>query len=262
MSAAASVREEVVPDGIPSFRERLLGVLRRPTATFAAMTDPEAWLWPAVFLLAGYTVYFLAYGVGGARWQLGWMYSLMTTGNSPTDQATAQAVRNMLAWLAPASQLFGNLLSVPMMVAASWAVRSGVFYGLARLLGGAKPPPGRVAAMVGWAWVPLLFQYSLVGVLMLAVPQVMSFFLPLPAEGGMPKAGEALNTQWHGQMLFYLSPFVFWNLALCVLGVAELFRFPRWKASIVVLVPAVLQLLYLLATYVLSALLLKTFGKS
>lgn len=223
------------------------------------MTDADAWYWAAVLLLVGYTLYFLANGVGGARWQTGWMSDLLSSGNRSSEPA-ARSVDAFMSWVVSASQLFGNLLSVPLMAAISWAVRTGIFYGLARLLGGDKPAWGRVLAMVGWAWLPLFFQYCLVGALMLASPVVMVFFLPLPEQGGMAQAAENLGSKWQGQMLFYLSPFVFWNLALCVVGVAELFRLPRWKATIVVLTPAVLQLGYLAANYLFSATLLKALG--
>ncbi|MGV3719423.1 MAG: Yip1 family protein [Actinomycetota bacterium] len=243
----------------PSFGERVAGVLTRPRETFARMTDADAWYWAAVLLLIGYTLYYLANGVGGARWQTSWMSDVLTSGNRGNDPA-AQSMDRFMAWVASASQLFGNVVSVPLLAAISWAVRTATFYGLARLLGGEKPAWGRVAAMVGWAWLPLFLQYCLVGALMLASPAVMMFFLPLPEQSGMAQAADNLTAKWHGQMLFYLSPFVFWNLALCVIGVAELFRLPRWKAGIVVLTPAVLQLGYLAANYMLSAALLKAFG--
>ncbi len=62
------------------------------------------------------------------------------------------------------------------------------------------------------------------------------------------------------QFLVYLSPFVFWNLALCVVGVAELFRLPRWKAGLVVLVPTVAQLLFLVAMYFVSLAMMDAVG--
>lgn len=240
-------------EAAPSLRERLSGVLLRPTASFARMTDADAWFWPAIFLITGYTLYYLAVGVGGARWQIGWMSNLLRSSTPNPDPAAERAVQGMFVWIAPASQLFGNVVQVPILVALSWSLRSLTFYGLARLFGGEKPFWGRVVAMVGWAWLPLFVQYAVTGVLMLIFPQVMSFILPLPAEQQLGNAAQSLRANWIGPMLFYVSPFVIWNLCLCTLGVAELFRLPRWKATLVVLLPAVAQLLFLLLGYYFSA---------
>jgi hypothetical protein len=249
------------PEPVPTFKERLVGILTRPAATFARMTDADAWLWPAVMLLVGYTIYYVAYGTGGARWQTNWMMNMLATGGSNNNSdPSRQVITSVFSWLGPASQFFGNIVQVPLAVAMSWAMRTAVLYGLARLLGGEKPFWGRVVAMVGWAWVPLFVQYALTGILMLIFPSVMSFFLPLPADGTMTGAAAEFSSRWHGPMLFYLTPFVFWNLALCTIGVAELFRLPRWKASIAVLVPAVLQLGFMILSYWASTALLGAFG--
>jgi hypothetical protein len=49
-------------------------------------------------------------------------------------------------------------------------------------------------------------------------------------------------------------------MALCVIGVADLFRLPRWKATIVVLLPAVGHLLFMIAVYAASVWMLKGIG--
>lgn len=189
----------------------------------------------------------------------GRMASLLRNSGGNSD-AAQQAMQTMMSWLAPATQLFGNLLQVPLIVAVSWAMRTATFYGLARLFGGERPHWSRVVAMVGWAWLPLFFQYALVGLLMLLLPPVMGFFLPLPSGSEMGRAGHLMRASWQGPMLFYLSPLVFWNLVLCTVGVSELFRLPRWKATLVVLLPAVVQLLFMLGAYLFSAAMMQSFG--
>lgn len=260
MSQSLPITAPTPSETAPPLRERLVGVLRRPAETFAKMTDADAWFWPAIFLLVGYTLYYLAYGVGGARWQIGWMGGLLQRGGATNDPAAEQAMQTILAWVAPASQLFANVVQVPLTVAVSWTLRSLTLYGLARLFGGEKPFWGRVVAMVGWAWLPLFVQYAVVGVSMLVSPQVMSFFLPLPSGQEIGRAAQSMRSNWQGQMLFYLSPFVFWNLALSVIGVSVLFRLPRWKATLVVLIPAVVQLLFMLLSYFFSTAMMQSFG--
>ena len=255
MEAAASVTPEPGLERPPSFRERFVGVLVRPRETFARLTEPDAWFWPAILLLVGYTLYYLAIGVGTARWQASFMGAMFARTRPPNP--SSQNVQDIMLAFMPATQLFAAMLQVPVTIASSWAVRTVAFYGLARLLGGAKPHWARVLAMVGWAWVPLFFQYVLLGALMLTVPQVLAFFLPLPKE---PTTPGSMRTAQAVQFLFYLSPFVFWNLALCVVGVGELFSLPRWKASLVVLVPTVAQLLFLVAMYFVSLAMMDAFG--
>ena len=243
----------------PTFRERVIAVLRRPREAFAAMGDADAWFWPAILLLIGYTIYNLAYGMGGARLQASWMSSVMPTTGSSASTPAARNLAAFMAWFAPTLQLFGNVTQVPLGIGISWACRTALFYGLARLLGGCKPYWGRVVAMVGWAWLPLFLQYTVCGLLMLAVPEVMGFLLPMNGND-LSQVARQMQHRWHGQMFFYLSPLVFWNLALCVIGVAELFRLPRWKATIVVLIPTVADLLSKVVSYLFSVEILKAFS--
>ena len=61
----------VVSSGAPvassAFGDRLRGVLTRPSRTFDAMTDPDAWVFPAIVMFLGYLVYMLASGVRAAE---------------------------------------------------------------------------------------------------------------------------------------------------------------------------------------------------
>jgi hypothetical protein len=149
----------------------------------------------------------------------------------------------------PSMQVMMLLLSAPFTAAISWAVRTGLFYGLAVLVGGSRAFWGRVVAMVGWAWVPLFIQYVLLGLLMLVFPQIYSYLAGVPDSTSITAMAESMRQKWHGQVLIYLSPFVIWNLVLCVIGVSEVFRLPTWKAALVVLVPSVAHLLMQAAMY-------------
>ncbi len=243
MTAAASATPP------PSFRERFVGVLVRPRETFrhlAESADRDAWYGPAYLLIIGYSLYFLAIGVGMARL----MSAMAAPGNATSP--TPPGMADWMTFLMSASQLYTALWQVPLYVAISWAVRTGIFYGLGVLLHGDRPAWGRVVAMIGWAWVPIFFQYVLLGVLMLAFPPVMDFFLPIPEQGKPIDVMSLQNSKWQGQVLFQASPFILWNLYLCTVGVANVFRLPTWKASVVVLVPALAQILFNIGAYFLS----------
>ena len=258
MEAAQPAFPEQDLEQAPPFRERLVGVLVRPRETFARLADRDAWFWPAILLLVGYTLYYLAIGVGSARWQLALMSTMLQ--RSGQQNPSSQSAQTAILAFVPAVQLFAAMLQVPVTIATSWALRTSLFYGLARLLGGAKPHWARVLAMVGWAWVPLFIQYTILGILMLTVPQVLALFLPLPKPTATPPTMQMMRSNSLVQLVLYVSPFVIWNLALCVVGVAELFRLPRWKASLVVLVPTVLQLLFMVAMYFVSLSMMEAFG--
>lgn len=237
----------------PGFRERFLGMILRPRATIAGLTERDAWILPAVLYLIGYLLYYLALGWGSARWQAIWMQQMMvSSGRATSGQGAAAQFLNTWLAIAPTFQLFGTVLQVPLTVALSWGIRTALFYGLARLLGGDRPPLRRVIAMVGWAWVPLFLQYTLIGAGMLAIPAVMHFFLPLPTDPAEIQTGEMMRKNWQGQFLILVSPFVAWNLVLCWIGVRDLFRLPGWKAALVVLLPTVGHLIFQLAGYLLS----------
>lgn len=233
----------------PSFGQRLAGVLLRPREAFQRIADgddSDAWYGPAYLLIVGYSLYFLAIGVGMARTMSAMMAAGGSTGPTPPGMA------GWMTFFMASSQVYTALWQVPLYVAISWAVRSGVFYGLGVLLRGDRPAWSRVIAMVGWAWVPIFFQYVLFGVLMLIFPPIMDFFLPIPQEGKPMDMMSLQKSKWQGQVLFQASPFILWNLYLCVVGVAAVFRLPTWKASVVVLVPTVLQILFNIGAYFLS----------
>jgi hypothetical protein len=246
------------PDG-DGFWRRCGEVLLRPRQAFARLDDADAWFWPAILLLTGYTLYYLAIGVGMAHYQQE-MMSRMLLKPLPGSKPVAVAATKWMLSVVPASQVLLGLLQVPFAIAASWAMRTTLFYLLARALGGAKPFWGRVVSMVGWAWLPLFIQYCLLGGVMLFVPAAFGFFVPLPASQDLSEAMSMAQEKWRLQALTSLSPFVLWNLALCILGVQEVFKLPRWKAVLVVAIPAVAQLLFEVGSHFFGMWMLSAFG--
>jgi hypothetical protein len=214
------------------------------------MHDPDAWFWPSILMLIGYTAYLLATGVGSAAYQLAVSNQMFgPTGTGSGQNAPPAAFRDFLLWLIPGTQIFVTALSPVWSVALTWATRVLIFTGLARLFGGARAPWPRVIGMVGWSWTPLFFHYTLLGVLMLTMPSVFRFLAAIPDTPGLGATADTLRARWQGQVFLYLSPFVLWNLWLCFLGVGEVFRLPRWKAALVVLLPTIAYLLITLAFY-------------
>jgi hypothetical protein len=250
MTVATAEFTEAPVERVPGFRERFIGMIVRPRATLAGLTDADAWFWPSILLLIGYSLNILPLGIGMGKWGAGFISQAMST-SSPSP-SSAQAAAMMRSIMAPI-QIYAAMLQVPAYVAATWAVRTLIFYGFAHLLGGAKPAFRRVVAMVGWAWVPLFFQYVGIGVAMLLYPRLFTLLVPIQDPREPINMAAMHHAQWVAQAIRELSPFVFWNLAICVIGVADLFRLPRWKAAIVVLLPTVVQIVLQLAMSLLAS---------
>jgi hypothetical protein len=114
--------------------------------------------------------------------------------------------------------------------------------------------------MVGWAWVPLFLQYALLGIGMLASPRLFATFMFIPDPKHPIPTEAVMRYRWLMLGLRELSPFVLWNLYLCMLGVRQVFQLPRWKAALVVLLPMVLYMLFEVGMLLLANSMMKAFG--
>lgn len=253
-----------------TFGERFVAILLRPRAAFAAMTDPDAWFWPAVLMLVGYSLYLLAVGLGTARYQLEMMTQLLSPQPAPPGPAApaapsapptgaAGAVATWMPFVVAAGQVFFTALAPLWTAALSWTTRCLVFWGMARLLGAGPVRLPRLVGMVGWAWTPLFFQYTLLGLLMFAVPGLFETLNGVPKDPSATMDVAAMRQAFVYQAAQYLSPFVWWNLALCILGVEAVFGLSRGRAAVVVLLPMAVYLIFLGAMYALGVQLMELF---
>ena len=262
MSAATPtfVESPSQPAAVPGLWERFRGMITRPTATLAGLTDPDAWFWPSIMLLVGYTLFYPPIAVGMARFGAAAVTQSLTMRTTATGSGPNASAINMVRTVLPISYMFAVMLQVPVYVAISWATRTVIFYGFSRVLGGVKANWGRVVAMVGWAWVPLFIQYVVTGAAMLVSPKLFSLLMFVPDPKHPLPTEEMMRYRWMMLGLRELSPFVLWNMFLCVLGVREVFQLPRWKAALVVFLPMVLYLLFEVAMLWLSNSMVKAFG--
>jgi len=237
---------------VPSFTNRFVGMLLRPRETMRGLREPDAWLGPAILLFIGYTVYYIPVALGIAEFASGaFLRAIQDQQMDPSASRQADFLRVMSGamWTAP---LFSSLWQVHLTAAASWAIRTALFYFLGRAAGGEPAPWYRVLSMVGWAWVPLFIQYVLIGLAMLMAPQVFELFVPLPSIDDMREGESSFGGGQQGslvQVLILFNPFVVWNLVLCTLGLEEIFKLPRWKAALIVFIPTLLQVLLAVGLY-------------
>src|SRR4051812_2797225 len=66
----------------PGFLDRFTGILLRPAATFRAMTDPDAWYWPAVMYAVGYLLFLVPVSYTSGRLQIAMLHQSMTPNGS------------------------------------------------------------------------------------------------------------------------------------------------------------------------------------
>lgn len=232
----------VVSSGAPvassAFGDRLRGVLTRPSRTFDAMTDPDAWVFPAIVMFLGYLVYMLASGVRAAEL----MHRLMDeSGSKITSQREGGEFLSLMSIWMGSAQIYSSTYGAPFAAAASWMARTAIFMGLGRLLGGAAVPWGRVASMVGWSWTPIFIHYVGLGLAILLIPAVANWVIPISTSGAV-NSSQVYTDSLRASVFLSASPFVLWNLALCVCGVRTLFRLSGLKAAVVVLLPTAAQL--------------------
>lgn len=237
---------------VPSFTSRFVGMLLRPRETMRGLLEPDAWLGPAILLFIGYTVYYIPVALGIAEFASGaFLRAIQDQQVDPSASRQADFFRVMSGtmWTAP---LFSSLWQVHLTVAASWAIRTALFYFLGRAAGGERAPWYRVLSMVGWAWVPLFIQYMLIGLAMLMAPQIFELFVPLPSIEEMREGESSFSGGSQGslvQVLILFNPFVVWNLVLCTVGLEGIFKLPRWKAALIVFIPTLLQVLLAVGLY-------------
>src|SRR4051812_43164958 len=93
MSSAGPIQSETAPERVPSFWDRFVGVLLRPRETFARMQDPDAWFWPAILAIIGYTLYFLSIGVASSRFMQAYTAAIFAKSGAPSDPASTSVLQ-------------------------------------------------------------------------------------------------------------------------------------------------------------------------
>jgi len=216
---------------------RLAMLLRRPAALFAGLTDCYAWLWPALVMFVVMLLYCIPVSI-----MIGATSAASLRGSLEGElNDMPEAIRVALVEIMPAIQRAGPILAVPMALMMSWFLRTGMFYLLGSLFTPARPPIRQVASMVAWAWLPLALQDLALALAMIASPELVPLIEP-GASGQLATDGFLGFAGWGMVLTQFASPLVWWNLALCFIGVRTLFGLGRGAALAVVAVPTALDL--------------------
>ena len=227
----------------PGFLGMVWGVLAKPRATFATLRNGSgrAWILMAILGMMLVTLPVIPSGPITTRQTREQMQIQFE--NQPgfdesgvdVEQATSFATSPILTTVVPA--VFAAIGRV-----FSWLIWSGALYLLASMVGG-RSSFMQLLQVVIWAWLPYALRSILQAVYITATQTVianpgLSGFAGAPTPdpsdpfGSMPSTGTAVLQTFLGQIDIYL----FWYLALLVLGITAVTKLSRRKSIGLVLI--------------------------
>lgn len=231
----------------PGFLGMVWGVLAKPRSTFATLRNGNgrAWILMAILGMILVTLPIIASGpitTQQTREQMQVQFE-----NQPgfegsgvdVEQATSFATSPILTTVVPAVFAAAGR-------AIGWLIWSGALYLLASMVGG-RSSFLQMLQVVIWAWLPYALRSILQAVYITATQTLivhpgLSGFAGAPTPdpsnpfGSMPSTGTAVLQAFLGQIDIYL----FWNLALLVLGITAVTKLSRRKSVGLVLIVWVL----------------------
>jgi hypothetical protein len=240
------------------------GVLAKPRATFATLRhgSGRAWIFMAVLGMFLVTLPTIASAPVNARQAEQTREQLQEelqnqpgfeAGGVDVEQATSFATSPILTTVLPAIFLaIGRVFS--------WLLWSGALYLLASMVGGSSSF-GQMLQVVIWAWLPYALRSILQAIYITAtqtaiVNQGLSGFAGMPTSDNpfateLPSTGTAVLHAFLGQIDIYL----FWYLALLVLGITAVTKLSRRKSiGLVLIVWVVFMAVRLIGTAVSTSL--------
>ena len=246
----------------PNFFGMVWGVLAKPRQTFATLRgSSRAWIFMALICIILAVLPTIASGPITAqqtRQQLADQFENQpgfASGGVDAEQAASFATSPILTTVVPAVlTAFGRIIS--------WLLWCGSLYLLASMVGG-RSTFGQMLQVVVWAWLPYALRSILQTVYitatqtLIAHPGLSGFAgAPTPDPSNafateLPSTGTAVLQAFLGQIDIYL----FWNLALLVIGITAVTKL-SWRKSIglVLIVWAVFMAVRLVGTAVSTSL--------
>ncbi|MBK8902600.1 MAG: YIP1 family protein [Anaerolineaceae bacterium] len=246
----------------PHFFGMVWGVLAKPRITFATLRDGRSRAW-ILMSLVGIILAMLPVIASGpisaqaTRQQLEDQFANQPGFASGVDaeQAASFATSPILTTVVPAVLgAFGRIIS--------WLLWSGSLYLLASMVGG-RSTFGQLLQVVVWAWLPYALRSIVQAVYITATQtlianQGLSGFAGMPTPdpsnpfaAELPSAGTAVLYAFLGQIDIYL----FWHLALLVIGITAVTKLSRRKSiGLVLIVWAVFMAVRLVGTAVSTSL--------
>lgn len=231
----------------PNFLGMVWGVIAKPRTTFATLRNGNgrAWILMAILSLILVTLPIIA--SSGITAQITREATQAQLENQPdfgdngvnVDQAVAVASSPIFTVVLPAvGAIFGRTIS--------WLISSGALYLLASMVGGSSTFLQMLKVNI-WAWLPFALR-SILQAIYIAATQTLidnpglSGFAGAPTPdpsnpfGTLPSTGTAVLQTFLGQIDIYL----FWHLALLVLGITAVTKLSRRKSMGLVLIVWVL----------------------
>ncbi len=231
----------------PGFLGMVWGVIAKPRTTFATLRNGNGRTWILMAIL-GMILVTLPIVTSGpittqqTRDQLQEQLENQpgfASGGVDVEQATSIATSPILTTIVPAVlAAIGRVIG--------WLIWSGALFLLASMVGG-RSSFLQMLQVVVWAWLPYALRSILQAIYIMATQTLiahpgLSGFAGAPTPdpnnpfGTMPSTGTAVLQTFLGQIDLYL----FWNLALLVLGIVAVTKLSRRKSIGLVLIVWVL----------------------
>ena len=250
----------------PNFFGMVWGVVAKPRTTFATLRNGNgrAWIFMALLGMILVTLPIIAKAPVDARQAEQTREQLQEelqnqpgfeAGGVDVEQATSFATSPILTTVLPA--IFAVIGRV-----FSWLLWSGALYLLASMVGG-RSGFGQMLQVVIWAWLPYALRSILQAIYITATQtaiahQGLSGFAGMPTADPsnpfaveLPSTGTAVLYTFLGQIDLYL----FWNLALLVIGITAVTKLSRRKSiGLVLIVWVVFMAIRLIGTAVSTSL--------
>jgi len=211
--------------------QTLLAVITRPQAAFERLARNPEWVLPTVMLLLGIGALRITQGMASARY----VTEMMQRAPQPRGTFPTEMVGGFT--------LIISVFTVPIIVAGTWFVRTGILWILGLLFSGEGEFMALLSA-IGYAWLPFLMQHLLLAALYLAIPDVI---LQRPDMSQLKDPAVMQAVVYRGLLWSvgqHLSPFAIWNLILCTMAVGATLKLSRGQAIAVALIPWILQLIW------------------
>lgn len=228
----------------PNFFGMVWGVLAKPRITFATLRDSRSRAWILMALLSIVLVTLPEIAKGPVTAQLSRQQFEeqfedqpgIEAGGINAEQAASIATSPILTTVLPAVfAAFGRVIG--------WLLWCGSLYLLASMVGG-RSTFGQMLQVVIWAWLPYALRSVLQAVYitatqtLIANPGLSGFAGAPPVDASnpfaaeLPSTGTAVLQSFLGQIDIYL----FWHLALLVIGITAVTKLSRRKSIGLVLI--------------------------
>ena len=200
---------------------RIINIFSAPKETMESINEKPTWLVP--YLIVTIVTVVLTFALMDIRQQD--TIAMFEAQDKPAEMI--EGVQNM-----PAAMRYGQLIPIPIVMIAIWAVFGGVLLFAGNTILGGESKFKKVFSMVAWSGLVGVCGFIVQSLLVMmkgtshGVTTSLAILLPTPAIGQSPSLLYRILTQF--------DVFALWQMWIWVIGVSVLFRFTKQKSATMV----------------------------